>query len=66
MDVDKIFRNFDFNNSQAMDLKEFERLVKTLSPNVSSSVVEVLFVKFDSNNDRTISLKEFRSKIFGV
>ena len=48
-----------------MDLKEFERLVRTLQPGVASSVVEVLFVKFDSNNDRSITLKEFRAKIFG-
>jgi Ca2+-binding EF-hand superfamily protein len=48
-----------------MDLKEFERLVKTLQPNVVSHVVEVLFVKFDHNNDRSITLKEFRTKIFG-
>ena len=65
MDVDKIFRNFDFNSKAAMELKEFERLVRTLQPNVASPVVEVLFVKFDSNNDRSITLKEFRSKIFG-
>jgi hypothetical protein len=48
-----------------MDIKEFERLVKTLQPGVAATVIEVLFIKFDVNNDRTITLKEFRSKIFG-
>jgi hypothetical protein len=36
MDVDRIFRNFDFNQSQEMDMKEFERLVRTLQPSVSA------------------------------
>lgn len=65
MDVDHIFRNFDFNQSESMDLHEFERLVRTLQKNVNSQVAEVLFLKFDQNNDGSITLKEFRAKIFG-
>jgi Ca2+-binding EF-hand superfamily protein len=65
MDIDRVFRNYDYNASQSMEIHEFERLVRTLQPDVSTSVVDVLFKKFDSNNEGSISLRKFRSRITG-
>lgn len=60
MDIDRVFRNFDTNKSNEIDLDEFSAIIKTLDNKAQQSVIEVLFFKYDKNNDGAISLKEFR------
>jgi Ca2+-binding EF-hand superfamily protein len=67
LNPDRIFRKYDQNKNDRLELKEFRVFVKEVSENdqISNQLLETLFYKLDTNGDSTISVSEFKGRVTG-
>lgn len=58
-DINANFAYFDSDGNGHIDFKEFQRLLKTLSPEVTTQQAAEGFSMIDTNCDGAIDLEEF-------
>ncbi|MCZ6560800.1 MAG: EF-hand domain-containing protein [Gammaproteobacteria bacterium] len=58
-DISSNFEYFDSDGNGQIDFKEFQSLLKTLSPEVTTQQAAEGFSMIDTNSDGSIDLEEF-------
>ena len=60
LNINELFKEFDLNQQNDLDIKEFRIFVKSFVPGLNDEEILSMFTKFDLNKDGTISLQEFK------
>lgn len=59
IDLEELFKKYDFSHDSKLEIKEFSHLMKTIDPELDRAEIEYIFNKFDDDKDNTISFEEF-------
>ena len=59
INLKKLFKNFDPNNSGVLDYNAFRKLILIIDETISKEEIDYIYKIFDIDDDGTISFDEF-------
>ena len=63
--LQRIFKEMDDDNTNCLNLHEFQKACRNLKIGISDEYLPTLFNEFDLNNDKTLSIHEFLTAVRG-